>query len=425
MNDSGALKSLAGELGAILSPEFEILRSLGEGAMGSVFLAREPALQRLVAIKVPRRKLGSDPIVRKRFEREARAAARIKHPSAVDIHRIGHLPDGIPYLVMEYVEGRTLADVIKAEGPLPEPIALQILEQLAGALADAHSSGILHRDFRPGNVILAPDRGRAVLTDFGIAGILESASESVTRLTMTGQLLGSPAHMSPEQLSGEPLTGATDIFGLGILGYEVLTGQQPYRGETDAELAQAHLRQAPRRLTEIMPAAHPDVARLLENCLALNPAQRPAAASVARTLARIRIQRTLGLAAEAGQSGSVSRAQQSFPAFAGFLAELRRRRVYNVAILYVAVAFAVLEGAELIVPALPVPEWTYTAVVAVTLAGFPIALVLGWAFDITASGIRRAETRDGGASVVDRVLLPAVGLAFSLALAALIGIWIL
>jgi serine/threonine protein kinase len=157
------------DLQAQLAPEFEILRPLGEGSTGSVHLARESALRRLVAIKIPRADVARDTVGRQRFEREARAAARLQHPSACAIHRIGHLPDGTPYLVMEYVKGRTLDDLLAAEGACSEATGTRIIAQVASALAAAHEQGVLHRDVRPNNVIWDAAAGRAVLTDFGLA----------------------------------------------------------------------------------------------------------------------------------------------------------------------------------------------------------------------------------------------------------------
>jgi eukaryotic-like serine/threonine-protein kinase len=177
----------AAALAVAMAPEFDILRPLGEGSMGAAYLARERELRRLVTIKVPRSDIAASDVVRHRFEREARAAARIRHPSAAAVHRIGRLPDGTPFLVLEYLEGRTLEDVLAAEGPLPVPVALTILRQLAEALAAAHAEGVVHRDVRPNNIFWLEDDGRAVLADFGMAGILESGAEVVTRLTRPGE----------------------------------------------------------------------------------------------------------------------------------------------------------------------------------------------------------------------------------------------
>lgn len=416
------------ELAEALSPEFEILRPLGEGGTGTVYLAKEPELRRLVAIKVPRPRLAADPVVRGRFEREARAAARLRHPSAAVVHRIGRLPDGTPYLVLEYLDGRTLDDVLQAEGPLSESVALELLQQVAGALEEAHAHGVMHRDVRPNNVFWMADAERAVLSDFGIAGILETGSEVVTRLTEPGEPLGSPAYRSPEQILGEPLTPAADIYGFGLLAYEVLAGQPPYlveRPERHEELSGAHLRQPPRDLRDLLPDASPRLADLLIRCLAKEPRVRPSASGVIRDLSRVRAEREAGGGPGSWPPGSVGGVLEGFPAVTNFLAELKRRRVFNVAVAYAVIGYIVLEGAGNVLPVLPLPGWSYALVVTLVLAGFPVALVLGWMYDLTFSGIQRAEPAWLGGPPILRWLLPGAGLAVSLAIAVLIGWWVL
>jgi tRNA A-37 threonylcarbamoyl transferase component Bud32 len=401
-------------LQSALAPEFEILRPLGVGGMASVFLGREVALRRLVAIKVPRPELADDPTIRARFEREARAAARLRHPGIAGIHRIARLDDGTPYLIMEYVDGPTLADRLRADGPLPRGEAIDLLGQVAEALAEAHDRGVIHRDVRPGNVLLTDHDSRAVLTDFGIAGILDTGAEVVTRITRPGELLGDPAYRSPEQLLGEPLTPAADTYGLGLLAYEVLTGQRPFSASTPDALALAHLRLPPRDLLDLAPDLDPELASVVERCLAKDPRHRPSARSMASLVADSQ-----------ARADAVPGAITQIPAIAGFLGELRRRRVYNVAIGYAAGAFVLLQVAELLVQGLPAPDWVYPLVVAVTLSGFPVAMVLAWMYDLTAAGVRRAESASTDAPGPLRWVLPALGLLFSLLFAGLIGWWVL
>ena len=193
------------QLQAELDPEFQILRLLGEGSVAQVYLARERALQRLVAIKFMKSQFAQDDTARKRFEREARSAAKIHHQNVATVHRVGSLEDQTPFIIMEYIEGRNLADALQAEGVMTIEEACHTLSQVASALAAAHEKGIVHRDVKPDNVVRERDSDRVVLTDFGIAGILETGTETITRLTQQGQLLGDPRYMSPEQL-GEALT---------------------------------------------------------------------------------------------------------------------------------------------------------------------------------------------------------------------------
>ncbi|MCG6955316.1 MAG: serine/threonine protein kinase [Gemmatimonadetes bacterium] len=422
---SGAVASLQETLAGALAPEFEILRPLGMGQLGVVFLARETALRRLVAIKVPRPELAGDTVVHRRFEREARAAARLSHANIVAVHRVGLLPDAIPYLVMAYVEGPTLADALKAEGALPQDVAIEVLAQLAGALATAHEQGVVHRDVRPGNIIWQAEQRHAVLTDFGLAGILETGTEAVTQLTQPGQLLGDPAHISPERLLGEPLTPATDIYGLGVLGYEVLTLQEPYRVSSNRERAAAHLRQAPRDLAELLPSVDKRLADLLVHCLAKRPEHRPRAAELQRRLGRLDVRRTREAAREEGEDGDslhgIGAAVEQLPALRAFLGELKKRRVYNVAALYLSAAIALLAFFPDILQGLNAPPWIFRTILAVTLLGFPVALVLAWLFDLTAAGVRRAAPDDQVMSSFPLRLLQGIALAVSILVSGLLG----
>jgi serine/threonine protein kinase len=402
-----------------LSPEFEVLRHLGTGSMGTVYLAREKDLKRLVAIKVPREELATDTRVRHRLEREAVAAARIRHDSAAAVHRVGRFADGRPYLVLEYVEGRKLSHLLRAEGPFPEADGVALLNQLAGALAASHDAGVVHRDVRPDNVFWDEARRRAVLTDFGIAGILETGSEVITRLTRPGEPLGDPAYRSPEQLLGQPVTSASDIYALALAAYEVLTLEGPYPAGSKEEQAAAHLRQAPRDLRDLLPGVDPRLASLLRRCLSKDPAHRPTAHAVVRELGTMHGGETSPRPAP----GSVEWAVSGVPALSRFLEELRHRRVFNVALAYLVIVFVVLQGADLVLPTLPLPAWSYDAVVAVALAGFPVALVLAWMYDFTTTGIHRAEAAQLGGPGYLRWLLPAVGMGVSLVLAAAIGWW--
>jgi tRNA A-37 threonylcarbamoyl transferase component Bud32 len=411
-----------GDLAAALAPEFEILRVLGRGSVATAYLAREPVLRRLVTIKVPRPSIAEDPRVRHRFEREARAAARVRHPSAATVHRVGQLPDGTPFIVLEYVDGMTLDDVLRAEGPFPVAVGVEILVQVAAALREAHNSGVVHRDVRPNNVFWVLPESRAVLSDFGLAGILETGTEVVTRLTRPGERVGHPAYRSPEQLMGEPATPAADVYALALLGFELLTGERPYTADTPEAMAAAHLRQPPRYLLDLLPGAPVPLAELFARCLSKDPHHRPIMDSVCRALAAVQAEVAQP---QPGTGDPVMAVLGRFPSVAAFLVELKKRRVYNVAFAYVLVAFLVLQGAELVMPSLPLPQWSFDALVAVTLAGFPLALALAWMYDVTATGIRRAGAPSLGGPANLGWLLPAAGVLLSLAIAVLIGLWVL
>jgi serine/threonine protein kinase len=215
-----------GDLGT-LGP-YRVLAELGRGGTGVVLKAHDEALGRSVALKVLRPELAT-PAARSRLLREARCAARFRHDHVVTVHAVVDPPDGLPYLVLEYLAGPTLAERVRSRQPLPPREAAALAAQVADALAAAHAAGLLHRDVKPGNVLLDAATGRAKLVDFGLARVAEQASG----LTREGHLAGTPAYMSPEQVRRpEAVDARADIYGLGATLYELLTGEPPFRGTT-------------------------------------------------------------------------------------------------------------------------------------------------------------------------------------------------
>ncbi len=398
-------------------PDFEVIRPLGQGAMATVFLAREVGLRRLVAIKVLNTELARDEVARRRFEREAQAAARLSHPNITKVHRVAASDDGRPYLVMEYVDGRNLAEALEARS-IDREAALLILLQLARALTAAHKMRIVHRDVRPENVIWDPEARRAVLMDFGIAAVLETGTEAVTRLTKAGQLLGDPQYSSPEQVLGEPLTGRADVYALAVLAYRLFSEHGPFEASGVAQTIEAHLKEEPRRLSLMAAGVPDDLDALLFSCLAKEPNGRPTSKDVAR-----RVEALVTGRVGADPAHGLPTPDPNKHALQVFYEELKQRRVFRVAGVYAASTYALLEVASLILPELPVPSWTYTAVVAVTLAGFPVAMVLSWVFDVEDGGLQRTA-RSNSDTWGGRALRWA-GLGVSLALAGAIGWWVL
>jgi alpha-tubulin suppressor-like RCC1 family protein len=210
-----------------LDTEYEILGELGRGGMAVVYLARDRQLGRDVAIKVIRAQFVEDEEAMRRFAREARTVAQLHHPNIVAIHAIKQLADGSLALVMHHVPGRTLKEAIRQDGPLPIETAEHVLTDLGAALAFSHSRGIVHRDVKPENVLLEDETGRALLFDFGIA----RSTDNHTHLTLTGMALGTPAYMSPEQIDGAEVDGRSDLYSLGLVGWEMLTGVRPWDSE--------------------------------------------------------------------------------------------------------------------------------------------------------------------------------------------------
>lgn len=270
-----------------LTPALEVKRRLGGGSRVQVYQAREVDLGRYVAVKVLLPEARTE-VAGQRFEREAKAVARLSHPNVVNVHRYGRLPDDTPYMVMQYVKGRSLAERLKAEGPLSVQETRRILAEVASALAAAHREGIVHRNVRPSKILYEGETGRVLLSDFGIAAILATEEEDAPRLTRPGQVLGDPRYMSPESLEGGGLTARADVYSLGIVGYELLTGQSPYGDRPSAQLVAAHLQEEPQPVRSLRPDVPDDLADLLERCLAKKPSHRPDAAYVHRTLSESR-----------------------------------------------------------------------------------------------------------------------------------------
>ena len=260
-----------------LGQEFEIIRLLGQGGMASVFLAREIALNRLVAIKVLDPELGASPMFRSRFQREAETAAAIQHPNIVSILRVGAAGD-LAYIVMAYVDGGSLADRMARQGQLPFAEAVRVAREVASALAAAHRRGILHRDVKPQNILMDPETGRALVVDFGIAGAVAGNATNAAdadRLTGFGMVVGTPRYMSPEQASGSRTLGPpSDLYALGIVFYEMLAGAYPYQLSSPSGAAAAHLVQAPLSIRAKRPDLPMAAELILDRLLAKDPSKR-------------------------------------------------------------------------------------------------------------------------------------------------------
>lgn len=259
---------------------FEVVKELGRGAMGAVHLARDPLIGREVAIKTIALTGLSDTergAYRQRFFREAQAAGKLAHTGIVTIYDVGEDETSrLPYIVMEFIAGRTLADILEGTaGPLPLAQSLAWIRQVAQALSYAHVRGITHRDVKPANILITPE-GDAKLTDFGIARLRN------THLTTAGDLLGTPAYMSPEQVEGKPADGRSDIFSLGILLYWLLTGQKPFDGENPGEVMFKIAYKDPAPVTQLQPQLSAGFDAIMVRALAKDPQQRYA---VARELA--------------------------------------------------------------------------------------------------------------------------------------------
>ena len=222
-------------IGTLISERYRLDEKIGSGGMSSVYRAFDPTLERWVAIKLMHRDISHDPDQLERFRREARAVAQLNHPHVVTVIDAGE-DDGTPYIVFEYVEGETLKDRIRRMGRLPVSEAVAYAIEIGRALEAAHASRLVHRDVKPQNVLIDPE-GRAKVTDFGIARSLEAQG-----LTATGRVLGTTDYVSPEQALGHEVTGQSDIYSLGIVLYEMLTGETPFKADTQVAVAMRHVR---------------------------------------------------------------------------------------------------------------------------------------------------------------------------------------
>ena len=262
-----------------LSPEFLALQSavagryslereLGRGGMGVVFLARDVALDRLVAIKLLPPTMAALPDRRERFLREARTAAKLSHPNIVPIFAVEEVGD-LVFFAMAYVEGESVGDLVRKRGTMPPAAVARMLQETAWALAYAHLREVVHRDVKPDNILLEKETGRALVTDFGIAH-----AGAPSGLTAAGEIVGTAQYMSPEQACGEPLDGRSDLYSLGVVGYLALSGKLPFDSPDTAALLAMHITKPAPPLASVAPGIPGRLAQAIDRCLAKTPAER-------------------------------------------------------------------------------------------------------------------------------------------------------
>lgn len=288
-------------VGRVFGGRYRVESLIGGGAMGWVFRARHEIMRSPVALKVMRRELVPERMAVERFYREARACSRLKYHHTIKVHDFGVSPDGYPFIVMEYLEGESLAAVLKREGSLAPVRAVRIATLIARALQEAHTQSFVHRDIKPANIFLAQVAGQmdyVKVLDFGIVKTLDP-SEQDESITAKGALLGTPLYMSPEQAAGEPVDARSDLYSLGVLLYEMIAGTTPFNGKTVAELLAAHRSAAPPALDLVAPRGTALPAGLVRLVAALlrkdRSARPPNAVAVRRRLDAILRSGELGL----------------------------------------------------------------------------------------------------------------------------------
>ncbi|MCA1943070.1 MAG: serine/threonine protein kinase, partial [Yonghaparkia sp.] len=254
--------------GLTFGGRYQLLSRIAIGGMGEVWQATDLVIGRTVAIKILKDEYMGDPGFLERFRAEARHAALVNHEGIANVYDYGE-EEGSAYLVMELVPGEALSTILERERVLPADQVLDIVAQTASALHAAHQAGLVHRDIKPGNLLITPDR-RVKITDFGIARIADQVP-----LTATGQVMGTVQYLSPEQASGHPASPSTDIYSLGIVAYEALAGRRPFTGESQVAIAMAQINEAPPELP--VTVAEP-VRNLVFAAIAKKPAERPASA---------------------------------------------------------------------------------------------------------------------------------------------------
>ncbi|MFQ5596116.1 MAG: protein kinase, partial [Anaerolineae bacterium] len=246
---------------------FRLEVEVGRGGMGVVYRALDPSLNRPVALKLLAPHLGGDQDALARFHREAALAAGLKHPHIAIVYEFGE-HEGRPYIAMEWIEGRTLKELLAAQGPLPLERSLELFDQLAGALDYAHQRGVVHRDLKPANIIVSPD-DKATIVDFGLAWL-----DTAPSITMSGVTLGTPLYMSPEQIQGQPTDGRSDLYSLAVILYEMLAGQAPFENLSTSALFYQQLYAPPPPITEHNPSLPPRIENALTKALSKDPADR-------------------------------------------------------------------------------------------------------------------------------------------------------
>jgi hypothetical protein len=271
--DYGIVTELDVPVGTNVDDRFEIIGFLGQGGMCTVYEAMHIQLQRRVALKVMHAGSVASGDAFARFQREAILASEVKHPNIIEIHGFG-IWNGRPYIAMEYVEGRTISQIIDEDGPMSEERALNILIQISDALVQAHASRVVHRDLKPSNVIVTAG-DHIKLVDFGIARLLPESGEEMQKLTQTGQVLGTFVYMSPEQCTGRPVDARADLYAFGGLIYKMLTGKPPFAGDTAFELMAQHMGEAP----PMMAGVSERMQNIAHWCLRKDPGHRPQSAA--------------------------------------------------------------------------------------------------------------------------------------------------
>src|SRR6266480_7989335 len=371
--ENGQTDSLVGQAFG----HYKISERIGSGGMGEVYLATDVTAGRKAALKLLPMRFTGDAERLKRFQQEAHAVVALNHPNIVTVYEIGE-GHSTHYIASELIEGETLRQRLM-RGRIEVDDAVDVAIQVASALAAAHAAGIIHRDISPGNIMLRPD-GYVKVLDFGIAKLAEQEvpvtmpkDEALLLVeTNLGSILGTVSYISPEQACGVPVDKRTDIWSLGVALYEMVTGHAPFTGDTPKEVMTSILEIEPPPLTRYVAHAPAELQQIVSKTLRKDRTERyRSAQDLLKALKDLR--RNL-----------------EFESFFmnGFFDEVKRRKVYRVAAAYIIVAAGIIQLASAAFPARDLPNSALRLVIVLLLIGFPLALILGWVFDVTPQGIR-------------------------------------
>jgi serine/threonine protein kinase len=397
---NGQRDSLVGET----IGHYKISKPIGTGGMGEVYLATDVTAGRKAALKLLPTRFTGDAERLKRFQQEAHAVVGLNHPNILTVYEIGE-DHSIHYIASELIEGETLRERLKRDR-MDVGEAVDVAIQVASALAAAHQAGIVHRDIKPENIMLRPD-GYVKVLDFGIAKLAEQELPVTTPKdealllveTNLGSILGTARYMSPEQACGAQVDKRSDIWSLGVVLYEMVTGHVPFTGDTPREVMSSILEKEPPPLTSYIKQTPVELQQIVSKTLRKDRAQRYHSAH------------------ELLEALKDFRRKLEFESFfmSGFFDEVKRRKVYRVAAAYIIIGAGIIQLASAAFPAWDLPNWVLRLVIVSLLVGFPLALILGWAFDITSQGIRLTPTAALGTHRRRNVImLVAAGVAFPL-----------
>jgi serine/threonine-protein kinase len=325
--------------------DFKVLRRLGLGGMGQVYLAEQISLRRKVALKVLKPELAANEISLKRFESEALNVAQANHANIVQVYAIG-LWNGLRYMALEYVEGLNLREYLAKKGSPPAPLALSIMRQVAGALVEAAEHSIVHRDIKPENILLTR-KGQVKVADFGLARCFAGDQQAVN-LTQSGVTMGTPLYMSPEQVQGHATDSRTDIYSFGITCYHMMAGEPPFRGDTPFEVALQHVQTEPKSLAEIRPDLPPGLCAIIHKMMAKEPANRyQTARDLLQDVVRLRNSLTGALKSTTGSISLVATEVEPLVALEGETSQIPRKWHWLSWAVAASILLALLGGAVL------------------------------------------------------------------------------